>query len=374
MVRKISVAVCVIILVTWAGAAAQTGPTQLIGTWAKAGTLLSAAEQAAVMNDGRVFVPGSDLVGTVGPQVWDPATNLWSLLPAHLYARIGAAATVLNDGRVLVTGGQSSMNTAEIYDPVTKQWTLSTGVMVVGRYFHRMTKLNDGRILLTGGCSAYACGTAADVSEIYDPATDKFTASGSMSVVRTFHTVTVLNSGKALIAGGYTNTGSGVSRVAEIYDPATGVFTKTGNMTATRSEHTATLMSDGRVLVTGGSTDYGAVLRSAEVFDPTVGKWTRTASAMTANRYEHSAVLLPSGKVMIAGGYSMTRYNYVVLRSVDLFDPATGLFSKGTAMIQPRLQFGLLTLQDGRIMAVGGDYALIGPHQVFYGDAETYQP
>src|SRR5581483_7844002 len=159
----------------------------------------------------------------------------------------------------------------------------------------------------------------------------------------------------------------------EIFDPATGLFTKTGNMTATRSEHTGTVMKDGRVLVTGGSTDYGAVLKSAEIYDPITGKWTRT-SGMSANRYEHSAILLPDGKVMVAGGYSATRYTYIVLRLVELFDPLTGTFSKGTPMIQPRLQFGLLQLQDGRIMAVGGDYAVIGPHKIFYGDAETYQP
>jgi hypothetical protein len=349
------------------------GGQQAPGTWARAGKLVSAGNEAYLMNDGRVFVPGSDLVGTVGPQIWDAVSSTWTLLPAHIYGRIGSASVVLNDGRVLVTGGQTSLNTAEIYDPILNQWKLSANTLVVGRYFHRMTKLNDGRVLLTGGCDAYACATAAAQSEVYDPVTDTFTASGSMSIVRTFHTSTLLNDGQVLIAGGYTNTGTGVSRIAEIYDPATGVFTRTGSMTATRSEHTGTLMKDGRVLITGGSTDYGAISRATEIFNPTTGKWTKTPN-MSAVRYEHSAILLPDGKVMVAGGYSILKDAYVVLRLVELFDPSTGTFIKGAPMLQPRLQFGLLQLQDGRILAVGGDYAVIGPHRIFYGDAETYQP
>ncbi len=353
--------------------AAQPIPRQASGTWAKAGTLVSSAAEAYVMNDGRVFVPASDLVGALGPQIGDPGTNTWTMAPLNIFTRIGSASVVLNDGRVLVTGGQSSMNTAELYDPIAKTWRLTTGNMAVGRYFHRMTKLNDGRILLTGGCSAYSCATATGVGEIYDPSSDTFAQSGTMSVVRTFHTANLLNNGKVLIAGGYSNTGNGVSNVAEIYDPVKGTFIKTGKMTADRSEHTGTTLLDGRVLVSGGSTDYGAILASAEIFDPTTGKWTRTG-ALPYRVYEHGAILLSTGKVLVAGGYSIRRDAYVVLRGALTFDPSTGVFTQIATMLQPRLQFGLVTLHDGRVMAVGGDYAVVGPHQVFYGDAETYQP
>jgi hypothetical protein len=52
-----------------------------------------------------------------------------------------------------------------------------------------------------------------------------FSATGSMTVPRAFHTATLLPNGKVLIAGGGT-------AVLELYDPSTGTFTATGAMTA----------------------------------------------------------------------------------------------------------------------------------------------
>jgi hypothetical protein len=369
MIRKPLLLTLTLTIAGFLSAATLHGQT---ATWTRAGVLVYAAADSFTLNDGRVFVPSSAFFST-GSQMWNPLTNVWTAVPPSLYLRLEAASIVLNDGRVLVTGGQTSMNTAEIYDPASNSWSLSRSAMVNGRYLHRATKLGDGRILFTGGCTLSGCGAAASMAEIYDPVSDTFVQTGSMSMVRTLHTATLLSDGKVLIAGGYTNTGTGVTNVAEVFDPLTGKFSPAGRMKATRSEHTATLLADGRILVTGGSTDYGAVLRSAEIYTPSTGAWTRTG-AMPYLRYEHNAILLNNGKVLVAGGYSIIRDAYVVLRGAELYDPATGVFTKTTGMIKPRLQFGLNSLPDGRVMAVGGDYAVIGPHKVYPGDAEIYQP
>src|SRR2546423_9088411 len=74
------------------------------------------------------------------------------------------------------------------------------------------------------------------------PATPSFTAVGSMSVTRFFHTATLLGTGQVLIAGGATSTG--VTDTAELFDPTTGTFAVLPNkMTTARFQHTATMLS-----------------------------------------------------------------------------------------------------------------------------------
>jgi hypothetical protein len=82
-------------------------------------------------------------------------------------------------------------------------------------------------------------------------------------VGRYFHTASLLQSGKVLVAGG--STPAGRTARAELYSPGTGMWSATGSMFKARAIHTATPLPDGKVLVAGGLTPAG-ITASAELY------------------------------------------------------------------------------------------------------------
>src|SRR5688572_18680152 len=97
----------------------------------------------------------------------------------------------------------------------------------------------------------------------------------TMAVERRGHTATRLANDRVLIAGG--DNDSGALNQTELYDPTSATFSATGNMGAARADHSATLLADGRVLIAGGRNG-GASLASTEIFDPATGAFTSGAS------------------------------------------------------------------------------------------------
>lgn len=202
-----------------------------------------------------------------------------------------------------------------------------------------------------------------------------FTATGSMSLPRVGHTATLLQNGKVLICGGASVQSSKgtVWASAELYDPGTGTFTGTGGMTTPRWFHTATLLPDGRVLITGGTASSNAngssVLRSAELYDPATGAFS-AAGNMTTERMWHAATLLNNGRVLIAGGLGIFIGINNNLSSAELYDPATGIFSLTGRMSIERYGPTAALLPNGEVLIAGGLGYEDGPIH----DVELYNP
>ena len=296
-----------------------------------------------------------------------PIVNKWIQTGSLIYGRAAHTATLLQNGKVLVAGGEGDAGTrasAELYDPATGTWT-QTGYMNYDRSSHTATLLPNGKVLVAGGGDDGFLGfvTTRASAELYDPATGKWTQTGSMTDDRQCHTATLLQNGKVLVVGGEDNIYT--HPTAELYDPATGKWTKTGSMNYKRFDHTATLLQDGRVLVAGG-TNSGDTRASAELYDPATGKWTQTGS-LTESRRRFAATILQDGKVLVAGG-DHANPGSGILTSAEIYDPATGTWTK-TAMKYEHTDDTATLLQDGRVI-VAGQSMLHDPP----GNVEIYDP
>ena len=107
----------------------------------------------------------------------------------------------------------------------------ATGSLGQARSSHTATLLLDGRVLIAGGEDNSGLLIAA--AEIYDPASGKFSQTGALVVPRKYHTATLLTDGRVLIAGGFVpgpSLATSPLASAELYDPATGKFSPTGTM------------------------------------------------------------------------------------------------------------------------------------------------
>ena len=76
-------------------------------------------------------------------------------------------------------------------------------------------------------------------------------------------------------------------------------------MSTQRQWVSATVLADGRVLGTGGSAvenQLNGVNNVAEIWNPATGQWTQGTAGVNARLYHSTALLLPDARVLIAGG------------------------------------------------------------------------
>ena len=116
-----------------------------------------------------------------------------------------------------------------------------------------------------------------------------------------------------------------------------------GSMATARNGHTATLLSNGKVLITGGN-DGSNELSSVELYDPATGIFTDSGN-MTIARDEHASTLLSNKKVLITGGNDA---------SMELYDPATETFTNIGEMPTVRYEHTATLLPNGKVLIAGG--------------------
>src|SRR6516225_9170551 len=94
--------------------------------------------------------------------------------------------------------------------------------------------------------SALVCLSALLLGSCLMAQAQTWTSTGSMASRRADHTVTLLNSGQVLVAGGQFKGHPGLN-TAEVYNPSSGTFSSTGNLNTGSQLHSATLINNGDV-------------------------------------------------------------------------------------------------------------------------------
>ena len=139
---------------------------------------------------------------------------------------------------------------------------MQTGSMTVARDGHTATRLLDGRVLIAGGGSASA--------ELYDPMSQTFTATGSMTSTRTRAALRCSQIRRCRTTA--RSWWPAAVKIAELYDPTAGTFTATGSMLAPH------LGRPRRCCRTARYSSPEVERPVAELFDPSTGTFTATGS------------------------------------------------------------------------------------------------
>lgn len=315
---------------------------------------------------------------------------------------------------VLAVGSDQSYAdaSAALYSTVSGNWTL-TGPLLTGRTEFNLEALPDGTALMAGGVPPSLDGNAPALAsaELFDPATNAWNATGSLTQPRSNGESALLPGGRVLVAGGQVAPAPSAMASAEVYSAGSKSWAPVGAMATPRVYHQMLALPNGDALVMGGQDGMqarmhlsfsmspcvlllamlssghadgvtcmlwragrgeqlhgccrgaqGQLYASAEVFHNASGSWNVTGS-MAAERYLHRAALLPSGRVLVAGGIGLPPVTcanttqcsqYVPLRSAEIYDPSTGNWTSAADMPASRFAFSMLALPSGEVLVAGG--------------------
>lgn len=334
--------------------------------------------------DGRWMVVGGGRGGLLAQvahrstEVYDELTDAFVYGPQMTTERSLHTATQLQDGRWLICGGVDRLNdpqaSCEIYDPATDSFT-AVASMLSPRTGHTAVRLQDGRVFVAGGLAAMtvqpspinAIYDTTDATEIYDPATDTWTAGPNLRTPRAAHAAILRPDGKVLLCGGISFDTiiivnlPAVRASTDLFDPVANTMVAGPSMAGARSLTDATDLGNNRWLIAGGIsaltlTNLGTPTNTAEIYDAVANTWS-SAGSMATPRGNHRVIALGNGRWLHLGGANGDILNPVPLASGEIYDAATNSWSPGPSLTVPRAGFATFATPAGQVQMFGGGTA-----------------
>jgi len=320
--------------------------------------------------------------------------------------RARAKVTALPNGGAVVTGGltaNGATNQVLYYDPLSRSFlTLKNATLSNARYDHEATLLPSGNeILVTGGFNGDVQLASVELVtiDLADPTNSQTVQLSPLPEPRTSHAAVLVSLGTkggkpwsgsvgVLIVGGCVpRPGRQAVPAASslIYRLDVGddgslkggrVVLSSSQPSVARYQHQAILLpgpsgvvgTDGdRVLVFGGvGADPDAIgtdgttgpLSSAEVYEPSTDRWSPVhfEAAAPGARVGHRMARTPEGGALLVGGQSTATSGPRLVEEIDLDprDATLGRLSQGASLSKTRVAPEIATLDDGRVLVVGG--------------------
>eukprot|EP01046_Picozoa_sp_COSAG06_P015827 COSAG06_NODE_1027_length_11028_cov_3.385031_7_plen_561_part_00 len=280
--------------------------------WSAAGCMPSLPDPRAMHSvsccaDGRMVVcsglnmGGADLMNHLASTAlqWLPGTDTWSALPDLPAGRLGAASVGLPDGRTMLIGGVcrgETLTSVLVLAADGSGW--SDLVPLTRARFLAAVLVSNGKVLVAGGKSGLGgTDTALNTAELWDPATQKWTALPPMAHKRISAAACVLPSGRVVVVGG-----QGADKVnrkdGEVFDPVKREWEPLGAEMAHVHGHISAVAVAGGLLAVG--------VNSPELYDEESGRWLTLPRAMVQQRQATGLVSVPAA-VLVALQRSLWR-------------------------------------------------------------------
>ena len=270
-----------------------------------------------LLNNGNVLTFGGGRENEKSCEIFDPNKEEWRLTDSMLNGRNFGGETFikLNDGRIMVIGGSHYnfdgnpmiiYSECEIYDPLTEKWEIAAP-LITKREYHSAVLLNDGRVLVSGGSNKYIDhrvpkGKDLKSCEIYNPQTNSWKETDSLSVARGGHSQVILDDGNVLLIGGTTLNDSTGSATAEnrcaVFDVATEKWSLVGPLSKYRNSSGVFRLNDKYLIIVGGDASDSWEIYDLEKFESVY------LENFGANQMIHggNTIQMENKNILIAGG------------------------------------------------------------------------
>ena len=254
---------------------------------------------------------------------WRVTTNRQFTLPKNLYH---ANIEIIGKCLYLIGGKNPSYfrNTLFEFNLERKEWTQKASTSE-DRSAKVSTAVHQNKLYVFGGLAG---GASLNTGEVFDPETNQWTAISNMIHGRT-DSASVIHDGWIYVIGGFDRVTWTFLNSIERYNPETDTWSNVGHLTTGRSGASAVTLGD-RIYVMGGISNFSR-LSSVECFSFGAGlanlTWHTVPDMLVCRK--SFAAFVEENKIFVAGGL---KTGVRTCRDVEVFHPSENIWKSSSKL------------------------------------------